>query len=77
MTYRDELKKALEEGTLFDYTANEYHNFYKYELKEIILAILGVVYDNRKSEDDYLDFQKQVKEELKDRCFFLEDNEEE
>lgn len=77
MTYRDDLKKALEEGTLFDYIANEYPNFYKYELKEILLAIIGVVYDNCKGEDDYNNFQKQVKEELKDRDFFLEDNEEE
>lgn len=77
MTYRDDLKKALEEGTLFDYIANEYPNFYKYELKEILLAILGVVYDNSKGEDDYNNFQQQVKEELKDRSFFVEDDEEE
>lgn len=77
MTYRDDLKKALEEGTLFDYIANEYPNFYKYELKEILLAIIGVVYDNCKGEDDYLQFQQQVKEELKDRSFFVEDDEEE
>ena len=69
----EELKKALKEGSLFDYIANNYHDASKWELKEIILAILGVVYDNRASDEDYDAFQKKVLEELHNRSFFDED----
>ena len=74
----EELKQALRDGRLWDFLAEEYHNATKYELKEIILAILGVVYDHcgrgtASSDEDYLAFQKLIEEELHERSFFDED----
>lgn len=68
-----ELKAALKEGTLFDYIANNYPCISNHNLKEIILAILGVIYDIN-GEEDYLAFQKKVEEELHNRYFFEEDD---
>ncbi len=69
---KQELIQALKEGTLFDFIANNYHNASKWELKEIILAILSVLYDNYKG--DYEDIQKQTLTILKEeRDFFEED----
>ena len=65
-----ELLKALEEGRLMDFIANEYPAMSNYQLKEIIMALLGVVWDNRKGEDDYIAFEHQVRDELTDRDFF-------
>ena len=75
-----ELKEAIAEGRLWDFIANEYPNLSKWELKEILLAILGVVYDNcgggtATGDDEYLAFQARVEEELHERFFFDEDSE--
>ena len=73
-----ELKEALSQGTLFDFVAQNYGDLTKWELKEITLAILGVVYDNcgggnATGDADFEAFQEQVEEELHDRTFFEED----
>lgn len=68
---KEELIQALKEGTLFDFIANNYHNASKWELKEIILAILSVLYDNYKG--DYEDIQKQALTILKEERDFFEE----
>lgn len=63
------LIKAADEGCLYDYVANYYPQMTKDDLKEVILAILGVVYDNAKGDEDYNAFLKKVVDELGDRYF--------
>lgn len=75
---KEELKEALESGRLYDWVAQNYGNVSKWELKEILLAILGVVYDNcgggNATEDaEFEAFQNQVLEELTEGRGFFED----
>lgn len=65
--------KACKDGNLFDFIANNYPMMSTYQLKEVILSLLGVVYDNRKGEEDYIEFQKQVAIELEEERGFGED----
>lgn len=67
-------KKAIAEGGLYDFVATFYYQMSKDDLKEIILAMAGVVYDNTGyNDDDYHSFEKLVLEELHERQFFEED----
>ena len=70
---RKGLVQAANEGRLWDYVANFYPQMGTYDLKEVVCAILGVVYDNcgagASKDEDYEAFQKLVVEELADRDF--------
>ena len=66
---RKGLVQAANEGRLWDYIANFYPSMSTYELKEVVCAILGVVYDNSTGDEDYEAFQKKVVDELADRDF--------
>lgn len=62
---RQELRQALKNDTLFDYIANNYTSSSTYELKELILALLGVIYDNHRDT-----LNNDIEEELEHRDFF-------
>ena len=69
-----DLKEAINEGRLYDFIANFYYQMSKDDLKEIILAMAGVVYDRTgHNDDDYHAFEELVLEELHERQFFEED----
>ena len=70
---RSKLRKALKENRLWDFLANEYWNCSKDELKEIILALLGVMYDNCTDETDINVMLDLIDRELEEREFFEED----
>lgn len=67
------IKKALQDNMFYDYIANEYGNMSKWELKEVLLAVLGICYDKCCGEEDEQAFMKLVEEELHNRFFFDED----
>ena len=67
---------ATSNGYLFDYIAQWYYNMSRYELKEVLLAVLGVGIDNCKGEDDELEYGKAICNELECRFFGLEDEDE-
>ena len=67
------LKKALRENRLYDFIANEYGNMSKWELKEVLLAVLGICYDKCCGEEDEQAFMKTIENELHNRSFFDED----
>lgn len=62
-----ELQIAVESNRLYDFVANDYYRLTKEELKEVLLGVLGVVYDNCKSEDDEVAFNNLLDTELKER----------
>jgi len=71
------LVKAAANGFLFDYVAQWYYQMTTYELKEVLLAVLGVVYDNcgvganRDTEEEAL--AELIVDELANRDFGQED----
>lgn len=63
---REKLYDAIENNMLFDFIANEYGDMTKYELKEILLAVLGVGYDGCHSEEDERAWMELIYNELHD-----------
>lgn len=64
-----ELVRATEKGSLYDYIAEHYHEMSTYELKEVLLAVLGVGYDSCKGEEDEKEYARLLTEELANRGF--------
>lgn len=71
---RSKLRKALKENRLWDFLAEEYPNCSNYELKEIIFALLGVMYDNCTDETDINVMLDLIDRELEERDFFEEED---
>ena len=73
MSLSKELVKATNEGCLYEFIANHYTEMTTYQLKEVLLSILGVVYDNCGTgaikDEEYEAFQKLVVNELAVREF--------
>lgn len=63
------LVQAIEKGQLYDYIAEHYHEMSTYELKEVLLAVLGVGYDSCKGEADEKEYARLIVEELGNRYF--------
>ena len=63
-----EIIKACENGELYDYIANNYYAITREDLKEVILSMLGVIYD-KNGDNDYIAFNKLVGEEYKERNY--------
>ena len=64
----EDLLEKMKEQDLYDFVANNYWNMSKEQLKEVILSILGVVYDEyAHSNKDWKDFEKKVHDEYKER----------
>lgn len=67
------LVQATEKGRLYDYIAEHYYEMSTYELKEVLLAVLGVGYDqcgvgaNRDEEEEA--YHQLILEELANRGF--------
>ena len=60
----DEIINAIKEDTLYDYIANNYYQFDKYDLKDILLEIIYVT-------DDYiLENENELIENLKERLCY-------
>ena len=68
MNIEKECVKAFNEGYGYEFIANNYPNMTTYQLKEVILSILGVTYDNLR-EEGYIAFQKRVVDEFAERDF--------
>ena len=49
---RKGLVKAIKSNRIYDYIANHYTEMGTYDLKEVLLAVLGVCYDQCLSEDE-------------------------
>ena len=64
-----ELVKAAAEGNLYDYIANHYYEMTLFEMKEILLAVLGVGLDNCHTRDGEEAYAKQIVEELGNRFY--------
>ena len=67
------LVRAAASGFLFDYVAQWYYQMTPYELKEVLLAVLGVCYDRCTGDEDEQAFSELLINELADRDFGLED----
>lgn len=63
------LAQATEKGRLYDYIAEHYYEMSAYELKEVLLAVLGVGYDSCKGEADEKEYARLLTEELANRDF--------
>lgn len=68
------LVKATAKNYLFDYVAQWYPQMSKEDLKEVILALLGVGYDNCKSEEDENTYADLIVAELESRYFGIEED---
>ena len=68
MNIEKECVRAFNEGHGYDFIANNYPTMTTYQLKEVILSILGVTYDSL-GEEDYIAFQKRVVDEFAERDF--------
>ena len=64
-----ELIKATEKGSLYDYIALYYSEMSQYDLKEVLLTLLGLGYDACKGEADEKEYARLITEELADRGF--------
>ena len=70
---REELIKAISENRLYDYIANHYHEMSTYELKEVLLAVLGVCYDKCCGDADEEALMELIMDELVDARDFVAD----
>ena len=68
------LVKATANDFLFDYVAQWYYQMSKEDLKEVLLAVLGVVYDNCYGEDDGHALSEFLVNELQDRSFGVDED---
>lgn len=66
---RKELIIAIGKNRIYDYIANHYHEMSKYDLKEVLLAVLGVCYDNCSDEASEEKLMTLLSEELANRDF--------
>lgn len=66
-----ELRKALHDGTFYDYVANHYYEMTKDQLKELILN-LDWVATAHMNDNQIKEFYQNVEEELENRDFFEE-----
>ncbi len=67
---REDLVKAIEEGHVYDYIANHYHEMSTFDLKEVLLAVLGVCYDKCCGDEDEEALMELIREELVERRDF-------
>lgn len=63
------LVQATEKGQLYDYIAEHYYEMSRDDLKEVLLAVLGVGYDNCRGEADEKEYARLIVEELGNRYF--------
>lgn len=73
MDIEKEVVQAANKNRLYDFIAERYGDLSKYQLKEVILAILGVGYDNCYGESDEEAYMELIIEELGDRGFGTEE----
>ena len=72
--FEQELTNALAKGTLYDFIANNYYQMSNYELKELLLSVLGVALDRCCGDED----EEALHNLIKDECVFrdlIEDKE--
>lgn len=67
---RKKLYEAIGNNTLYDFIANEYGDMTRYELKEILLAVLGVGYDGCCGDEDERAWMELIFNELHDHREF-------
>lgn len=67
------LVQAANNNRLYDYIANHYHEMSKWDLKEVLLATLGVCYDKCCGDEDEEALMELITEELADRSFGEDD----
>lgn len=72
---RKGLLEAVKSNRLYDYIANHYTEMGTYDLKEVLLAVLGVCYDKCYGDEDEESLMELVKEELKECRDFGDDGE--
>lgn len=63
------LVQATEKGQLYDYIAQHYYEMTTYDLKEVLLAVLGVGYDSCRGEADEEEYARLIVNELGNRYF--------
>ena len=69
-TPKDLIQATAESGAyLYDYIADHYWEMSKEELKEVLLAVLGVSLDSCKGEDDEKALGQKIVEELGSRYY--------
>lgn len=65
-----EIRKAILDGNLYDYVADNYYSMSKEQLKELILNLDWVATRNLRCAEK--DFYKELDQELADRDFYEE-----
>lgn len=65
-----EIRKAILDGNLYDYVADNYYSMSKEQLKELILNLDWVATRNLRCTEK--DFYKELDQELADRDFYEE-----
>ena len=73
MDIEKEVVQAANKNRLYDFIAERYGDLSKYQLKEVILAILGVCYDKCYGDKDEEALMELIIEELGDRGFGTEE----
>lgn len=73
MDIEKQLVQAANKNRLYDFIADRYGDLSKYQLKEVILAILGVCYDKCYGDEDEGVLMQLIIEELGNRGFGTEE----
>ena len=60
---------AVKVNRLYDYIANHYTEMSQYDLKEVMLALIGVCYDKCYGDEDEEALMELIIEELEEREF--------
>ena len=68
-----ELVKATGKGELYDFIADHYWEMTTYQLKEVLLAVLGAGLDNCCSDEDEKKYAELLVGELESRYFGIDD----
>ena len=69
-TLEEKLVLATRDGNLYDFIANHYYEMSNYQLKEVLLAVIGVGLDNCKGDEE--GYAKQILDELECRFWGID-----
>ena len=72
---RKGLVQSVNKNRIYDYVAEHYTEMGSYDLKEVLLAVLGVCYDKCHGDTDEAMLMELIGNELESRDFGLEDDE--
>ena len=70
---RQQLKEAIDNNCLYDFIANNYNMMTREELKEVLLAVLGICYDRCFGKNAEKMLMLDIEKELCNREFFEDD----